>query len=275
VPALAGTVFLGEEMPRIVTKPDNLNERNLEFAQVPLKEPVFLNSVPKCGTHLIRNIMRMFVPVEQQYHKAFIQYPVLREHQDAFARARPFLSWGHMLYGDASAIALRRVNHLVLVRDPYDWVLARARFFMSDTYQGSLDSIKGGNVSAEDVLNMMIFGIPDMAPAMKEIFTHNAVSWLGIHAHHLQFEELLRHIKDLDSDAAESFFASLFEKLNMGELPDDWRERVRIGSDREQSTTARENLNRVTVDIPDELPDVQKQLVDYAVPGLRAILGYE
>jgi len=262
-------------MPRIVTKPDNLNERNREFKQVPLKEPVFLNSVPKSGTHLIRNIMRMFVPVEQQYHKAFIQYPVLRKCQDAFARARPFLSWGHLLYGDASAIALRRVNHLVLVRDPYDWVLARARFFMSDTYQGSLDSIKGGDVSVEDVLNMMIFGIPDTAPAMYEIFTHNAVCWLGTHARVLQFEELLRHVKALETDAAEAFFAVLFEQLNMGELPDDWRERIRIGSDREQSTTARENLSRVTVDVPNELPDIQKRMVDFAAPGLRAILGYE
>jgi hypothetical protein len=224
-------------MPRIVTKPDNLNERNREFEQTPLKEPVFLNSVPKSGTHLIRNIMRMFVPVQQQYHKAFIQYPVLRECQDAFARARPFLSWGHLLYGDESAIALRRVRHLVLVRDPYDWVLARARFFMSDTYQGSLDNIKGGNVAVEDILNMMIFGIPEKAPALKD--------------------------------------AGLFEHLHMGDLPGDWRERIRIGSDREQSTTARENLSRATADVPDELPDTQKRLVDYAVPGLRSVLGYE
>lgn len=262
-------------MPRIVTKADNLNERNREFVQRPLAEPVFLNSVPKCGTHLVRNIMRMFVPVEQQYHKTFIQYPVLREHQAAFARARPFLSWGHLLYGDESAIALRRVHHLVLVRDPYDWVLARARFFMSDTYQGSLDNIKGGNVAVEDVLNMMIMGIPDKSPALYEIFTHNAVSWLGTHARVLKFEELLGHVKVLDSDDAEDFFRGLLESLNMGELPDDWRERVRVGSDRDQSTTARENLDRVTTDIPDELPDNQKRLVDYAVPGLRAVLGYE
>ena len=262
-------------MPRIIGKPDNLNERNRDFAQVPLKEPVFLNSVPKSGTHLIRNIMRMFVPVEQQYHKTFIQYPVLRECQEAFARARPFLSWGHMLYGDASAVALRRVNHLVLVRDPYDWVLARARFFMSDTYEGSLDSIKGGNVAVEDVLNMMVFGIPDKAPALYDIFTHNAVAWLGTHAKILQFEELLKNVKALETGAAETFFAGLFEQLNMGELPNDWRERVRIGSDRKQSTTARENLSRMTADVPDELPDVQKRLVDFAVPGLRSILGYE
>jgi hypothetical protein len=262
-------------MPRIVTKPDNLNERNREFEQAPLREPVFLNTVPKSGTHLIRNIMRMFVPVEQQYHKTFIQYPVLRESQDAFARAKPYLSWGHLLYGDESAIALRRVRHLLLVRDPYDWVLARARFFLSDTYQGSLDTIKGGNVSVEDILNMMIFGIPEKAPAMREIFTHNAAAWMGTQAKVCHFEELLKHVKDLDTDEAEAFFSGLFEHFNMGALPEDWRERVRIGSDREQSTTARENLSRATADVPDELPDVQKQMVDYAVPGLRSLLGYE
>jgi len=261
-------------MPRILTKADNLNERNREFAQVPLKEPVFLNSVPKSGTHLIRNIMRMFVPVEQQYHKAFIQYPVLREHQAAFARAKPCLSWGHMLFGDASAVSLRQVRHLVLVRDPYDWVLARARFFMSDTYKGALDIIKGGNIAIEEVLNMMIFGIPDKAPTLCDVFTHNAVAWLGTRAHILKFEELLQNVKALETDGAEVFFAGLFERLGMGELPDDWRERVRVGSDREQSSTARENLDRAVDGVPDTLPDMQKRLVETTAPGLRSVLGY-
>jgi hypothetical protein len=262
-------------MPRVLAKADNLNERNTEFEQRRLTAPVFLNSVPKSGTHLMRNIMRMFVPVEQQYHKAFIQYPNLRECQDAFARARPFLSWGHLLYADDSAIALRGVRHLLLVRDPYDWVLARARFFLSDTFQGSMDHLKGGNVTVEDMLNMMIFGIPDKAPTMYEIYTHNAVAWLGTSARVLKFETLLEHVRALETDAAESFFAGLLESAGMGELPPDWRERVRIGSDREQSGTARENLAGGTADVPDELPDVQKALVDYAVPGLRKVLGYE
>ena len=111
-------------MPRDVAKGDNLNELNGNFTQQPLAQPAFLNSVPKCGTHLFRNIVRMFVPVEQQYHKAFIQYPNLRECQDAFARARPFLSWGHLLFSDASAIEAAPTRKIVLVRDPYTWVLA-------------------------------------------------------------------------------------------------------------------------------------------------------
>ena len=72
-------------MPTITMKQDNLNERNLEFTQAPLRTPVFLNSVPKSGTHLIRNIMRMFVPVEQQFP---VVYRLMVE------------PVGHLIYGD-------------------------------------------------------------------------------------------------------------------------------------------------------------------------------
>ena len=262
-------------MPRIVAKPDNLNKLNAEFSQQPLRAPAFLNSVPKCGTHLLRNIVRMFVPVEQQYHNAFIQYAILRQHQAAFSASAPKLSWGHLFFSDDSAILLKPVHHIVQVRDPYDWVLARARFFLSDTFQGSLDHLKGGNVSIGEVLNMMIFGIHNKAPTMNDIFTHNAVSWLGTKAMLLHFEDLLHHVKHLDTPEAEDFFAGLLRDCGIGKLPPDWRERVRVGSDREQSGTARENLAGSGMqNVPDELPAEQKKLVDYAAPGLREVLGY-
>ncbi len=263
-------------MPRVMAKADNLNERNAEFEQRPLQSPVFLNSVPKSGTHLIRNVMRMFVPVEQQYHAAFIQHPVLRQHQVAFSPAMPYLSWGHLLFSDDAAIVLQHTKHILLVRDPYDWVLARARFFLSDNFQGSLEHLKTGNVSVEEVLNMMIFGIHQKAPTLSEIYTHNAVSWLGTRVTLVHFEDLIEHVKNVDADDAEAFFAELLANCGIDELPADWRERVRVGADREQSGTARENLVTGTaIDVPDELPDMQRRLVEYAVPGLRALLGYE
>ncbi len=262
-------------MPRIVAKGDNLNELNANFVQQSLLEPVFLNSVPKCGTHLLRNILRMFVPVDQQYHRAFIQYPILRENQAAFSQALPHLSWGHLLFSDDSAIVLRHVRHIVLVRDPYDWVLARARFFLSDTFQGSLEHLKGGSVSVDEVLNMMIVGIHNKAPTLHEIFTHNAVSWLGTKIKLLHFEDLLQHVKNIDAAEAETFFAELLKDCAIEKLPEDWRDRVRVGSDREQSGTARENLaGGGLFEVPDELPEMQKRLVNYVAPGLRAILGY-
>jgi hypothetical protein len=261
-------------MPRIVAKADNLNELNANYRQERLGEPVFLNSVPKCGTHLMRNILRMFVPVEQQYHKTFIQVPLLKQNLQAFSTASPYLSWGHLLFTDDSAIALRQVHHLVLIRDPYDWVLARARFFLSDTFQGQLEHLKGGNVSTDEILNMMILGIHNKVPTMQDIFLHNAVAWLGTKARIVRFEDLIANLEALDSAAAEAWFADLLRFCGNIRLPVDWRERIVVGSDRRQSGTARENLQGRAHDIPEVLPDTQKKMVDHVAPGLRQILGY-
>ena len=262
-------------MPKITLKPDNLNERNAEFTQVPLKQPVFLNSVPKSGSHLLRNIMRMFVPVNQHFKAGFIQLQSMAQDHVAWDKDRPTLSWGHLLFSDNSAIFLKDTRKVLLVRDPYDWVLARARFFMSDSFQGSLEHLKGGNVTVDEVLNMMIFGIHGKAPTLYEIFTHNAVSWLGTKIRLLRMEDLIVHVNNLDTLEAETFFARLMHDCAIGDLPDDWRERVRVGADREQSGTARENLAGGGFEIPHELPDTQKQLVNYVAPGLRQVLGYE
>ncbi|MBV1904599.1 MAG: hypothetical protein KUG75_00865 [Pseudomonadales bacterium] len=261
-------------MPTIHAKADNLNALNSDYAQVPLKAPVFLNSVPKCGTHLMRNILRMFVSVQEQYHQAFIQIPILKQHLGAFSPAQPCLSWGHLLFSDESAMALKGTRHMVLVRDPFDWVLARARFFLSDTFQGNLEHLKGDGVSIEEVLNMMIFGIYGKAPTLQEIYLHNAVAWLGTGIQLVQYEELVLNLKRLDSIQAEAYFTELLAPLGIKSLPEDWRKRVEVGADRKQSGTARENLAGGVSELPEELPDMQKRLVEVAAPGLRAVLGY-
>jgi hypothetical protein len=258
---------------KVGLKPDTLDEENRKFDQRPLQHPLFLNSVPKCGSHLLRNIVRMFVPVEQQYNVQFIQHQILHEHLGAFADPRNFLSWGHLMFNDATAVAVGNTRHLLLVRDPYDWVLARARFFISDEFKG-FELLKEGTLSVEAILNMMILGIHEKAPPLAALFTYNAVAWLGTGAHLVRYEDLVSALKDLDGDQGDRFFAQLFDACGI-ERPDDWRERVRIGSDRKQSGTARENLTGIGVELPPKLPDLQKRMVDFAGPGLRTILGYE
>lgn len=262
-------------MPRVIANADNLNDLNANYTQQPLQTPVFLNSVPKSGTHLLRNIVRMFVPVEQQYHDTFIQIPVLRQHLRAFSAKENKLSWGHLLFSDDAAIVLKKVHHLLLVRDPYDWVLARARFFLSDNFEADLDHLKNGNAPIDAILNMMIFGIHQKVPALWDIYTHNCVSWIGTSATIVKYEELAAHCRNLDGPTAETYFFELFAKCGITDMPYDWRDRVRVGSDRRKSGTARENLKSDSVTIPNTLPNIQKQLVDYAAPGLRALLGYE
>lgn len=261
-------------MPIIRLMPDTLNAEVVKYAQTPLTRPVFVNSVPKCGTHLLRNILRMFAPVGQHYDAAFIQYAILHDHLSAFDPDRNYLSWGHLLFSDDSAIELQHVRKLVLVRDPYDWVLARARFFLSEEFSGNIDQVKGGALAVEALLNLMIFGVYRKAPPLCEIFTHNAVAWLGTGAHLVRYEELAAAVRGLAGEAAEAYFAALFSACGIA-MPADWRARVAIGADRKRSNTARENLTLEDVAIPDELPAAQKKLVDYAAPGLRGILGYQ
>lgn len=72
------------------------------------------------------------------------------------------------------------------------------------------------------------------------------------------------------------FFRDLLKDAGLV-VPEDWKARVRTGSDRRLSRTASENLKLnlpVGVSIPKVLPDTQKALVDYHAPGLRALLGY-
>lgn len=257
----------------VAIKPDTLDQENRRFAQAPLTQPVFLNSVPKSGSHLLRNIVRMFVPVEQQYAAQFIQWANLREHRHAFEASRNLLSWGHLFFSDASAIETAPARRILLVRDPHDWVIARARFFLSDEFQGNLDHLRGGGMPVEALLNLMIFGIHGKAPGMYDIYVNNAAAWLGTGVHLVRYEDLLSHLRQLESEAAETYFAELLAACGIA-LPADWRERVMLGSDRKQSATARENLSASAIELPKTLPETQKKLVELAVPGLRALLGY-
>ena len=262
-------------MPRISLKPDNLDVEVERFAPAPLTEPLFLNSIPKSGTHLLKNIVRMFVPVDQHYRTQFIQWGNLQEHLRAFDKARPMLSYGHMFFADSTAIELAGVRKILLYRDPYDWVLARARFFLSEEFSGNVDFLKDGTLGADDLLSLMIFGIHTKSPSLSDMYDLNVAAWFGSDGvFTIRYEDLLHHVRNLDDPAAEGYFATLLSACGIS-LPDNWRERVAVGSDRKQSGTARENLTGVKVELPDSLPEKHRRLVDYAAPGLRRLLGYE
>jgi len=260
-------------MPNVLVKPDTLDTENKRFHQAPLRQPVFLNSVPKSGSHLLRNILRMFVPVEQQYGRDFIQWGNLQQHLAAFDPRPPKLSWGHLFLADASAIETAGTRRILLYRDPYDWVIARARFFLSEQFLGNVDHLKSGALTVDELLTMMIFGLPGKAPSLNDIYEMNAAAWLGTRVHIVKFEDLVAGVRDLDSDTAGQFFAELLDACGI-ERPNDWRERVRIGSDRKQSGTARENLTGIAAELPESLGARHRALVDYQAPGLRALLGY-
>jgi hypothetical protein len=262
-------------MAHIKLQADMLDAEVKRFAQAPLRSPVFLNSIPKSGTHLLKNILRMFVPINQHYRAQFIQWGNLQEHLAAFNPARAMFSYGHLFFSDASAIELAGVSKILLYRDPYDWVLARARFFLSDEFEGNLDFLKEGKLTPDELLSLMIFGIHTKAPKLSDMYDLNVAAWLGSSdVHAVRYEDLVAHIGNLETAEAGEFFSRLLKAVGITPLPADWRERVAIGADRKHSGTARENLTGISIEVPNVLPERHKRLVDYAAPGLRRLLGY-
>ncbi|MGI8704808.1 MAG: hypothetical protein ACR2JJ_03260 [Sphingomicrobium sp.] len=259
-------------MQRANLKPDSIDQLSRKFEQRVLPQPLFLNSLPKSGSHLLRNIIRMFVPVAQQYKRQFIQHAIFDEHRVAFQKQMPLLSWGHLLFSDKAAVELTGVRKILLVRDPYTWVLSCARFLISDEFSG-LDELKEEQVTAEQLVNLVIFGIWQKLPSLSEQYTHNVVAWLGTGVHLVRFESLVQAVRDLETPKSEHFFTELLEACGI-ERPEDWRERVRVGADPAESGTSAENI-RIRKDIPSTLPDLHRRMVDYAAPGLRSLLGYE
>ena len=255
-------------------KPDTLDEENVRFSHQRLARPLFLNSVPKSGSHLLKNIMRMFVPLEDHFREQFIQWGNLQQYKHAFRAEGRMLSWGHLLFSDASAVETAPARKIVLVRDPYTWVLARARFFLSDEFGDNSVLVKNGELTVDTLINLMIFGIHGKAMSLRELFTFNAIAWTGSDCTTVRYEDILAAIQDLDSEASEAFFMSLFEAAGIVHVPHDWRTRVRIGADRKQSATARENLTEGAIEIPRELSAHHRRLIDFSAPGLRDLLGY-
>src|SRR5206468_5003879 len=238
-------------MPTIKLKHDTLDQDTARFAPTRLKEPLFVNSLQKSGSHLLRNVLRMFVPLDQQYREQFIQWGNLKDHLHAFQPEFPFFSYGHLFFADSSAIELAKVRKIILYRDPYSWVLARARFFVSDEFEGNLSFLKEDRLSIDDLLTLMIVGIPTKAPSLSDMYELNVAAWLGSSAYPVRYEDIAKNSEALDAPEAETFFGELLSAAGIGDLPANWRERVRVGSDRRHSGTARENLTGNHVSIPE------------------------
>jgi hypothetical protein len=263
-------------MAVIKLKSDDLDLEIGRFTPLPLPQPLFVNSLRKSGSHMLANILRMFVPIEQLYRGHYIQLDNFKDHLRAWDRSARLMSVGHLFFTPRSAAALAGVRTLLLYRDPYSWVISQARFFLADQFQGGIPTLKHPQMSTDDLLTLMIFGIRQKLRPMRNIYLHNVVQWLGQpNVYAVRYEDLVRHRDAITTGEAEAYFRDLLGACGIDPIPDDWAERIRTGGDPSRSGTARENLTGISKTLPDELPEKHRRLIEYAAPGLRNLLGYE
>ena len=257
---------------------------NARFQQVSLKQPTVLITVAKSGSHLVRNILCMFMPMEQQDYSHTDLAPI-RENRIITSNT---FRWGHIGITPNAANVLQHAKKILLVRDPYDWVLSMARFTTTYLLSGRErnhqphphdDIYRNKGVTIEELFSIIITGtdVRNQHPSLRSAYVPIAVGWKDLDVHMVKYETVCLHVKALregtDNDETREYFRQLVGAFNIA-LPDDWKERVIAGADKRLSMTARENLDH-NYDIPAVLPDRFKRLVDFTVPGLREYLGYE
>ena len=150
---------------------DPVAEANSQFQCAPLRSRIFLNSVPKCGTVLLKNILLMFTPWEQHY-RWFISTSKYPEHPSVVESDRYRFFVGHMNHTPDTSQILKNFKHILIIRDPYSYVLSYARWFYTEQMYGQSQlarHVQDHGVDFDDVVRYMIKGWHHYCPVKSRI----------------------------------------------------------------------------------------------------------
>ena len=200
--------------------PDPVAAVHRRFTHQELPSRVFLNSVPKCGTMLLRNILAMFIPWEEIYW-TFITNNNLPQHQKAIQSPHYKFFTGHLDYTPETSILMRDFTLILNIRDPYGYVLSNARFFYSQPkYKDSLLAryIQDHGVTFDDVVPLVINGFcfhGEVVPNVVEVYVNKAMNWFRTAGKVVSYEELCRHIQNLSTSEAKTYFQDILDLLQI------------------------------------------------------------
>lgn len=257
--------------------PDDIDPIAGQFRPVQVETRTLLNSVPKSGTHLLRNIVRMFIGNYQTYRPFAVDHDW---HEHALGMGNPDKKFfcGHVNFGLKTLLASRDFNQVLLVRDPFDYVMSYARFFYSEEFQAPIALLlRREGLPFNAALSVVINGVYDPQyyfASVGDVYRDNAIKWLRL-AHLVRYEDIIAAVQSIDEPRSELFLKDLLARFGILDLPDDWRERIRIGVDPGISATASHQIN-----LPEGsetmggLPEAARQEIEALYPGLRAALGY-
>lgn len=275
---------------------ERIAEANSSFTHKSITNPIALITIPKTGTHLLSPIFEMFVPKDQQDTPLQRQRAMQGGSSQKIHRGKLITDikymFGHIQFNAQTASALSMTKKLILVRDPYSWVLSAARHLSVLILNGTpvlrpaaemkdtqfIDTHKA--LSANDLITLLIAGRADggqlLTKGIREVYMNWGVNWIAAGAPFVRYEDLMQmvgYVRDGNQNEARPYFETMFRKVGI-ELPVDWADRVIAGADPEKSGTARQNLKGDLSNIPDELTVMQKALVDSYIPNVRNLLGY-
>lgn len=191
-------------------------------------------SMPKSGTHLLRNILLGFVgPGAYDNGPWFFGHPdMLRDGKPYIkirANALRTLHAGFDVFSEAMSQAEQPPHCTVLlVRNPADTLMSLARQTLNTTLDRPDFKWMRDNLAFPEILRCFAEGYSiegrRYSGIRADLETY-AVSWLPHADVVVRFEDLKAASQDTTSDASEAFFSNLLPSIGIT-TPDDWQERV-------------------------------------------------
>jgi hypothetical protein len=215
------------------------------FSPVLPEGRVVLNSLPKSGTVLLRNVLLHFfgAAVSERATLEPKRIEKFETFDDLFPSEKMFLTAHFPLYPQSSAFfrSMKDARMLLLIRNPLENSYSLARHLMRPGQQrlNRLSNYIGETgASVEEVVYYCIRGYSMGGGAVEGVVTRymHYVAWVGLGAKLVRYEDLIRAGRDLKSEHSEAFFREIADFLQF-RLPENWRDRVHEAFAPERSWT--------------------------------------
>jgi hypothetical protein len=213
-----------------------------KFAPVKDALPIVVNSLPKSGTVLTRNILMGFYGTTathpgtlgwREYGRSRSVFSDLCEPHHRFII-------GHFPYHEISNDFIRSVPHplrmIIVIRHPLDNCYSLARHYFRPGMPHEIAKVlRERQVSFEDAVGYCITGLSENGNQVQSVNTRfeRFLTWRdqGIETLTITYESLVAAIRDLEAGADRvPFFETLFKFCGIS-APADWRARVSAMSD--------------------------------------------
>jgi hypothetical protein len=197
-----------------------------KFSPLSPGHPVLVNSTPKAGTHLLRNIIAHFVG--ENCREQFVMYDDIAT---TFPLQETQVVVGHVPWCVDAVLAARGVPQILLIRDPIDVLVAlsRAAFAPNETRPDYV--FVRENLTLHEYMALLVTGynIGGVSVGPYSRFLHEfMLGWYGQDVFLIDFSEL--------TSLKQSLLESILEFCGV-DLPSDWRKRVAAGMSPSLSAT--------------------------------------
>lgn len=247
---------MNEDNCVIFASPEEAKERLCrsvqQFQPLLKSSKLLVNSMPKCGTNLVKNVLLHFFGGDCRMET--LTPESIENTLEYWHRNEPLLKEELLICHFPKYISTQKFirDHggktILVLRSPRDEILACARHFCNphiandEPYYGFFSQ---NSIPFDDIVYYCIRGLSWCGRDLESVTTRfqNYLSWIYDADFIIVFDELRAMLLNLDSVRASAYFQKLVELAGCS-LPTNWRERLVAAQEKSLSWTYAQKIHK-------------------------------